>query len=183
MLDQILALLHRTGVISQFLTQQINSAQKERLATLSLTSFYIVLVTSFRATSARGRKEGRYLLGNKPKGAVAKDWRLSACTNTYKKELNTTCMTLRTLPLDLPFGPNLCLKRAKMPCYLVTQHEKTNVSVLCHSNYCSHAPNWRLMSFNLSHKLFLEMAGILLYDPIFILSGTAWMNPAAILKK
>lgn len=38
----------------------------------------------------RERKEETYFLGNKPKGPVAGDWRLSACTNTHKKELNTT---------------------------------------------------------------------------------------------
>lgn len=43
----------------------------------------------FRGNLTEGREEGTYLLGNRPKGSLARDWRLSACTNTDKKELNT----------------------------------------------------------------------------------------------
>lgn len=89
MLDQIPPLLRRNSVISQFLTQQINTGEKESQATLSLTSFHIVSLTSFRGTSPKKRKEETYFLGNKPKGPVAGDLRLSACINTHKKELNT----------------------------------------------------------------------------------------------
>lgn len=89
MLDQILPSLRSNSVISQSLTQQINTAQKETPATLSLTSFHIVLLTSFRGSSQKKRKEETYFLGNKPKGVVSEDLRLSACINTHKKELNT----------------------------------------------------------------------------------------------
>lgn len=89
MLDQIPPLPHRNSVISQSLTQQINTVQKESSATLSLTSFHIVSLTSFRGNLTRERKEETYFLGNRPKGAVAGDWRLSARTNTHKKQLNT----------------------------------------------------------------------------------------------
>lgn len=67
-------------------------------------------------------------------------------------------MTLHTLPLDLSFGYHFCLKRAKLPSYPVTQYGKANGMVHCvhdvtHITVAT-GPNWRLMSFNLSHKLF-----------------------------
>ena len=90
-----------------------------------------------------------------------------------KKELNTIYMTLHILPLDLSFGRHLCLKRAKLPCYPVTQYGKANGKAHCvhdvtHITVATR-PNWRLMSFNLSHKLFCKITEIPHSDPLLVL--------------
>lgn len=99
MLDQIPPLLRRNSVISQSLTQQINSPERGPGNFISYFLLYC-FVDKFQENLTKERKEETYFLGNKPKGPVVGDWRLSACTNTHKKELNTFGYNDRaTLPL------------------------------------------------------------------------------------
>lgn len=88
MLDQIPLLLRRNSVISQSLTQQINSRER---GPGNFISYFLLhcLIDKFQGNLTEERKDEKYFLGNKPKGAIVGDWRLSACTNTHKKELKT----------------------------------------------------------------------------------------------
>lgn len=61
-----------------------------------LRQLYLSLPSTLSRWQVLGEPHGRhtkketYFLGNKPKGALAWEWRLSACSNTHKKELNTS---------------------------------------------------------------------------------------------